>query len=349
MTHRLIRVPLSLITWTALAALAVGSPACSSGTGKQPAGSTVGARAQKSVSQSSDRSSGIFIATDRGVEEIDETGAILRRVSPTPSRRPRLLGDGSMMFMAAGFGELRQVNLDGTRERPLALIGQEAAQSCDLTFPQPWDPARFLYSDDAMIVDRSKRVVCLHLTDGTEGEKQASVWLRVELAKHGRGTVSLVCGTDPPEEDFLCQPRPASGASGKPKGDHRVDDGKLLAAGKPVPNRSLKTGSLESLAGSSSGRWALVGASVKRGKYRIRRVLVLDRQSGDLFPVRAGAWPKPLSDKQWRALDKGKDITAEAAQLSDVRALAKDDLLVVDSFLIAPGRQIVDTGGHIAK
>lgn len=318
------------------AALALGI-GCSSAPGKQAGSSAgqgpgpAGTPAGRAVSEHP-----IIIATDRGIEEIDATGAIIRRISPTAARRPRFTGDGGLYFIAAGgLAEIRRVGLDGKGERPVGMLSSDVAAQCNIRFPGPWDPARLLYSDADMVLDKSGDTVCLHLSDGKEEASEASVWLRVALSLPGKGMggVELICGSDPPDADFQCDPRPPDGLDNQgaalPDGDQPVE---LIAERE-----------------SSSGRYALVSASVKRGAYRVRRMLVLDRQSGAYHPIKVGPFAAPMDKRAWRALARGEDITARAARESDVRALARDDLFVVDSLLIAPGKQVVDTGGQFAR
>jgi hypothetical protein len=327
-------------------ALALGV-SCSSTPGKHPAGQGTGQGPNQTIGQTTHSPAAhrarsrhpIIIATDRGIEEIDETGAIVRRISPTAARRPRFTGDDGLYFVAAGLAEIRRVGLDGKGERPVGMLSSTIAAQCNIAFPGPWDPARLLYSDADMVVDKSGDTVCLHLSDGQEDQSQASVWLRVALSLPGKGMggIELICGSDPPDPkngDLQCDPRPI--------------DGGLDAQAGPLPD----TGSPVELTAereSSSGRYALVSASVKRGRYRIRRILLLDRQSGAYYPIAPGPFAAPMDKRAWRALAKGQDITVRAARESDIRALARDDLFVVDSLLIAPGKRVVDTGGQFAR
>lgn len=293
----------------------------------------------------------IFIATDRGVEEIDTTGKVLRRISPTRARRPRLVPNGTMIFMATRIAELRRVNLDGTGERPIALIPSTVATECDAAFPTPWDPAALLRSDADMVVDKSGKAVCMHFTHGAEqGDNQISAWVRVDLGKFGRGELSLVCGVKPPGTPFLCDPPARHVSTSTAKGPFSITDSGLARRddGKLVNVEKLDVGKLAEETNSSSGHWAIVSASIKKGKYRIRRLLILDRKRGSIYPIVPGQWPDPMDERAWTALKRGDDVTVAAATLSDVRALAHDDLFVIDSLLIVPGKRVVDTRAQLA-
>ena len=289
----------------------------------------------------------IVIATDRGIEIIDDTGEVLRRISPTPARRPRLTGDGHLVFMAKGFAELRRVKLNGTGERPLALIPPTVGSSCDTTFPSPWDPSLLLRADKDMQLDGSTQAVCLHLTDGEDNS--SSAWVRIDQPKggRGRGTLGLVCGAEPPPADFQCQPRIRL-VGKRASGTYEVLDNAIAAKGADKPTRKLAKGKLSEVAWSSSSPWSLVVAAVKKGNFVHRHVVALDRKSGQVYEIAPGPWPKPMSRKRWRALDSGKDISRTVAVQSDIRALGHDGLFVVDTLLIVPSRRIVDTRGQFA-
>ena len=291
----------------------------------------------------------IVIATDRGIEQIDDTGAVLRRISPTPARRPRLTGDGHLVFMARGFAELRRVKLDGTGEKPLALIPPTVASSCDAAFPQPWDPALLLRADVDMQLDKGGQAVCLHFTAG-EDDDISSAWVRIDLPKggRGRGDLGLVCGVEPPPADFQCKARADSKQGKRSAGKYEVRADAIVEQGTDKPVRKLAGGTLEEVAWAPSSHWSLVVAAVKKGKFIHRHVLALDRKSGQVYEVAPGQWPGPISDKRWQALGRGKEVSRSVALQSDIRALGHGGLLVVDTLLIVPGERVVDTRGQFA-
>lgn len=292
----------------------------------------------------------IVVATDRGVELIDTTGKVLKRISPTPARRPRLTGDGHLVFMAKGFAELRRVKLDGTGERPMAVIPPTVASECDTSFPAPWDPALLLRSDEAMQVDRKSQAVCMHLTAGDDDS--SSAWLRIDLPKAGpgSGTLGLICGAAPPPADFQCDDGGRAGESGsKPAGKYQARDGAIVERASGQVLRELAGAKLEEVAWAATGPWSLIIASVKDGTFVHRSALAFDRESGQVFEIAPGEWPEPISDKRWRALGQGAEVSRSVAVQSDIRALGHDGLFVVDTLLIVPGRRVVDTRGQFAR
>lgn len=294
----------------------------------------------------------LVIATDRGIELIDATGKVLKRISPTPARRPRLTRDGHIVFVAKGFAELRRVKLDGTGERPIAVIPPTVASECDASFPTPWDPALLLRSDQDMQLDSETQAVCMHLTAGDD-DSGSSAWVRIDLQKAGpgRGTLGLICGAEPPPPDFQCKVDDSGGtkASSEPGGKYQARDSTIVerASGKVV--RELAGGKLEEVAWSPSDPWSLIVASVKKRKFIHRHALAFNRESGQVYELAPGAWPEPISDKRWRALGQGGEVSQAVAVQSDIRALGHDGLFIVDTLLIAPGRRIVDTRGQVAR
>lgn len=326
----------------------LATAACGGGSGESKIGTTGSALVEAKTDGGSSATRPIFIANDRGIEEIGISGKVVRRISPTPARRPRLTGDGHLVFMAKGFAELRRVKLDGTGERPLAVVPPTVASSCEMVFPKPWDPALLLRADSAMQVDAQGAAVCLHLTHGDENE--SSAWVRIDLPKsgRGRGTLGLVCGADPPPTDFQCKEREDERGA-RPAGTYEVRKRAIVKSGSDQPVRALTRGTLSEVAWSPSSPWSLIVAAVKKGNFMHRHVLALDRKSGDVYEIGTGSWPEPMSDKRWQALDKGKDVSQSVALKSDIRALGHDGLFVVDTLLVAPGRQVIDARGQFAQ
>jgi hypothetical protein len=106
---------------------------------------------------------------------------------------------------------------------------------------------------------------------------------------------------------------------------------------------------------SPSGRWLVLGGDIEEGDYIHRRIVLFDRESGDVFPIRTkpGAWPSPLAGSGARppfaiALPETASVVGE----SDVRWLGEDEtseLLVVDELLVRPRGASFSVDGNVAR
>jgi len=77
-----------------------------------------------------------------------------------------------------------------------------------------------------------------------------------------------------------------------------------------------------------------------------RDLYLLDTSAGRLHPVVTGAWPPPIAaDKIGQNPGETVDVVGE----STIRWIGVGDWLLVDNLLIAPGYQVVDLPGDIAR
>jgi hypothetical protein len=122
--------------------------------------------------------------------------------------------------------------------------------------------------------------------------------------------------------------------------------------GKPQLTAALEGYEEEQV--SPSGRWLLLGGDPEEGDYMYRRLVLLDRSTGELFPVRSepGTWPSPL-----KASGKRKTVRTPVAQAvlldfeADVRWIgdsAENELLVIHDLLVRPGERSFSVVGELA-
>jgi hypothetical protein len=106
---------------------------------------------------------------------------------------------------------------------------------------------------------------------------------------------------------------------------------------------------------SPSGRWMVLGGDVEEGDYIHRLLVLLDRTTGEVFPIRQrpGAWPAPLSakgSKPPRRILVHRTISVVAE--TDLRWLgrsAASELLVVDDLVLRPERASFLVKGQIVR
>ena len=104
-----------------------------------------------------------------------------------------------------------------------------------------------------------------------------------------------------------------------------------------------------------SGRWSVLRGDVEEGDYIHARLLLLDRDKGELFRIaESRSWPPPLRPKGKHGLPQIKTpvATIDVIGESDVRWLgssAESELLVVDSLVVKPGHYAFSVDGEIAR
>ena len=97
-----------------------------------------------------------------------------------------------------------------------------------------------------------------------------------------------------------------------------------------------------------SGRWVLLTGNEQSEDYIHFDALLLDTGKHELFPLRAGRWPRPLSAAQRGELERIGDKTTGIVGESDVRFL-EGDILVMDELVVVPEQRIFKIGGDVAR
>jgi len=243
-------------------------------------------------------------------------------------------------------------------------------------------------------VDADKRVACFDLMDRNTNLATLAMRVRVDLASGqvtrwvtlGAEDCQLPADVLPavPPEDDVCNgvmqfdappPPPTTAEYGFGFEDERVTQSSVgarteepraqstvgsraeeprasTASSKPQVTAALEGYEEEQV--SPSGRWLLLGGDPEEGDYMYRRLVLLDRSTGELFPVRAepGTWPAPL-----RASGKRKSVRTPVTQAvlldfeADVRWIgdsAENELLVLHDLLVRPGERSFSVVGELA-
>jgi len=111
---------------------------------------------------------------------------------------------------------------------------------------------------------------------------------------------------------------------------------------------------------SPSGRWAVLGGDVSEGDYIHRSLVLLDRTTGDLFPIRpkGGPWPAALArptavaGKPTPPLKLPVQKTIGAVGETETRWLGTStasELLVIDALVVRPGATSFSVKGRLAR
>jgi hypothetical protein len=104
---------------------------------------------------------------------------------------------------------------------------------------------------------------------------------------------------------------------------------------------------------SPSGRWLVLGGDTEEGDYLYRRLSLLDRESGRVYPIvprepwPAALEPRPGSPPTLPPIERAILLPGEA----DVRWLQFGDaeLLVLESVVLRPGVGSFEVDGSIAR
>ena len=270
----------------------------------------------------------------------------------------------------AGGATLERVFLvDGSRKRIATLprfvckLKPDAANAADPS-------TMALQSADDFIIDVDKRRACMTLMD--RNVDMVSLWLDIRidlvtgriqrwLAMGGESCVPST-GVKVIKADETSGPR-CTNASERPSRDSTPSRFELTESGilkerGPAGARILRVlgyGANSGFDESPSGRWTVLRGDVEEGDYIHARLLLLDRNKGELFRIaESRSWPPPLLPKGKHGLPQIETPvdTIDVVGESDVRWLgssAESELLVVDSLVVKPGHFAFTVDGEIAR
>lgn len=329
-----------------------------------------GARAD--TAQPVGKSDDLIVGSIRGLEAWRRDGSGRRMVSKGPALHPRWLEADAVLVvhpntaddLARGGHIERIVLANGARSRvadlpPFACVaGPQGTQ----------DVMRLdIQEETDFLIDRTKGWACMTLMDRNINASSLSLNVRISL-KSGKVTRHLSTGEE------ICQ-APTGVTTGENRGatcafafpPETIDPqpmlhpfsfkaGNVLQSIGGVSRKVLRLRGYEKLSLSPSGHWAVLHGDAEEGDYIHRSLVLLDRVTGKVFPIReeAGAWPDPLKPAGKKAATIKVPIvnTIGVVGETDVRWLgtsAQDEVLVVDSLVITPGRPSFTVDGAIAE
>jgi hypothetical protein len=315
----------------------------------------------------------LVVGSADGLHRVELDGSSSRLISAQPALAPRWLSLGSVLVLRPQqLGQLERgavlerVSLHDGKRTPLAELpsfacagSKPVAVSLDLR-----DPRDFRVVHEA-------HVACLRLKDGNA--ERATVVVDAELdLKSGAVRRTLSVGAPACTSPFPRLPPSQSVCLTDSSGDERVVEQinayrfsfgleQLIdtkQASKPV--LTLRSYRQEEM--SPSGRWLLLGGDPVESDSPARRLLLLDRSDGDLFPLpdKPGPWPAALArpEKKARALPQPieraalipRQIEARWIDARDQDPEAPDhELLVLGTLVVAPGKGSFQLPGELAR
>jgi hypothetical protein len=326
----------------------------------------------------------LVVGSQRGLEAWRRDGSDKRLVSAGAALSPRFLDDTSVVVVAsgdaanpellAGGGVLERISLVDGQRQPLAKLPPFACkrprnaddERPDLTGFGIQDPGDF-------IVFPEKRRACMNLMD--RNINMASVWVQVFVdLDRGKVRRSLIMGKEvcvPPAGVKVVDSDAAGGACAVSlpseehadrafpfafKGREPEDEFGILVRATGERVLKIRRYYEHSEGNSPSGRWVLLRGDQEDADYIHANVVLLDRETGEVFPIREGrTWPAPLRATGKRGLPHIKipiEETASVVGETDVRWLgdsADTELLVLGELVVNPGHSAFSVSGEIAR
>jgi hypothetical protein len=312
----------------------------------------------------------IIVGNAQGLEAWQPGGGH-RVISPGPAFHPRRFGHDHVLALrpVAGF-DLR----DGVLLELIALANGERRELARLPEfrcaeqrePKRPNPRRLDVEDPSDFeVHAKERVVCLGLMDTVASRASVRVRVRVDLTsqRSERWLVLGETGCTPPTDvragdpaaDGTCwvfakpsNPEPSAGVFPFTFHEEHVRIPTAPHGGAKLQVRGYQ---IEEV--SPSGRWLLLAGDYTERDTTYRRLVLLDRSNGRLFPLafRPGSWPPPLSAARSKIKTpiKQAQLVPSAA---DVRWLGESgsELLLFDQLVIRPGGAAFELNeGEVAR
>jgi len=308
----------------------------------------------------------LIVGTRTGLEAWQPDGSGHRMITTGAALHPRRFGrDHVLALRPLADADLRDgavLELISLSEGARRELAQLPAFRCA---GQPTKPATLSVTAPASFeVHSEKRVACLDIADGALNTATVRVRARVDLAAaqvsrwlvFGEAECAAPEGVvvGEPPSDRVCW-RMAEVAREPPNPaayPFTFDNEHVRSSAVPAAKsgtRKLQARGYEIASVSPSNRWLLLAGDYTERETTYRRLLLLDRSQGALFPVsdRAGPWPPPLSAAGARLAVPVKQASL-VANASDVRWLGggeETEVLLLDNLVIKPGRpafQIAD-------
>jgi hypothetical protein len=302
----------------------------------------------------------LIVGHHAGLEAWLADGTSHRTISPGPALHPRRFGHDHVLALRAAAGSdlrdgavLELIALaDGKRRELAHMPGFRCAGQPDmaqakpqrLDIRDPWD----------FEVDSTRGVACLGVTDAAAHAATVRVRTRIDLSA-ARVDRWLALG-DPecaapegvsvgdPTADGVCW-RIAEVATQQPDPTafpftFDNEHVRMPAAVRGAAKFQLRGYEID--ISSPSQRWLLLAGDYTERESTYRRLLLLDRSRGKLFPIvgRAGAWPAPLAAAGAKLQTPVKQAQPIASS-TDVRwlgAAAESEVLVLDKLVVRPER-----------
>jgi hypothetical protein len=291
----------------------------------------------------------LIVAGNHGVKELGPDSKVVRTITRAGGHHPRFLGPDEIVMLDGASGEVtsvRRVSLVTGKIKLIARLPRLACRGRD-------NLALGLQSADDFGVTKDGAYACLALADRNENMADVAVSLRIDL-RTGKVGLHQDLGHEKDRGEDRCQIREASG----PELECSARRPESSKADIPGMNEIAGVSAFEPDGSEAlSGSWIIVHGELEDADYIHRPLVLLDRRDGKAYPIRPGAWPKPLTHRELKRIAKaategdpdkaGTMIAVGETELRWVR-LGDKDALIADGTLYIPGEHSVDLGGEVA-
>lgn len=331
----------------------------------QPAAES-GAKVEHAVA-TPEPSQPLIVGSERGIEAWRADGSNRRLISPGPALQPRWLDRDTLLVLhpSPDSGELalERVSLrDGARKTIAKLPafscvepGQKSGEDLALAVQSSFDFRVDLAKQTACVtrMDRNYNMAGVRLSSRVDLRNNTSnSWL--ELLDANCSLPKDVLAGDPPEAGecgYTADPEPEQHRQFA----YEFDDHTLWEKSGAQRIARLELPDYYEERSSPSGRWAVLSGDEHEGDAMYRRLVLLDRSQGQIFPIpeQPGPMPEPLraapgtSSRVSVPIERASLVTAE----TDVYWLAADagsELLVLGSTIVIPGQRSFSIEGDLA-
>jgi hypothetical protein len=314
----------------------------------------------------------LIVGNRQGLEAWKPDGSSRRVISPGAAFHPRRFGRDHVLVLrpVSGFDVregalLELITLANGERRELAQLPPfRCAEQRDPTRPQP--PRLDVEDPSDFEAHAQERVACLGFMDAASRTAHVRVRARVDLslARVDRWLVLGETECTPPQDVQAGDPaadgtcwgiaKPASIAPDPAAFPFTFDEEHVRMPAAPRGGAKLQVRGYQIEQSSPSGRWLLLTGDYTERDATYRRLLLLDRTNGKLFPLvdRPAGWPAPLA----AAGSKLKTPIKQAqlvSNLADVRWLGDSDsseLLLLGVLVIRPGAPAFElTEGEVTR
>jgi hypothetical protein len=293
----------------------------------------------------------LIVGSRLGLEAWRSDGGGHRLISPGAAFHPRRFGRDHVLALRplSGFDVREGAILELIELATLPPF--RCAEAPDPSQPHPRgldveDPSDFE-------VHAQERVVCLGLMDEVSRRASIRVRARVDLSK-ARVQRWLVLGEDactPPEDVQAGDPAadgtcwaispPASSDLDPAAFPFTFDEEHVRMPAAPRGGAKLQMRGYQIDQASPSGRWILLTGDYVERDATYRRLVLLDRSDGKLYPLvtHAGGWPSPLaaSGTKLKTPIKQAQLIASTADVRWLGDTDRTELLLVDGLIVRPG------------
>jgi hypothetical protein len=299
-------------------------------------------------------------------------GSSQRQISAGAALHPRLIDEQTVLVVAPVKPEadaegwrlgarLERISL-ATGER--AIVAHVPGFSCANEKPEEYQYDLSVQDARDFEVAADKMTACVELMDRNTNMASVQVLVRVDLISGGVKRWMTVGEAEckPPEGVVAasfeqvpgCESAASRASDATAAYPFSFEEEKLLQAseaGKPALKVKLRGYDVE--LASPSGRWLVLAGDPEEGDYLYRRLVLLDRASGQLYPIpeEPGSWPSPLVAAKTKRIKQPIEAAILVEGERELRWFgdAESELLIVGDLVVRPGEALFRVDGEIAR